>query len=81
MEKKDMEIIARLVTENDSLKKYVQQHQEYESQLEEYNSRLHLTSEEWMERKKIQKLKLAVRDKIERILAQHRRAQGKQASS
>ena len=76
-----MEIIARLVTENDSLKKYVQQHQEYESQLEEYNSRLHLTSEEWMERKKIQKLKLAVRDKIERILAQHRRAQGKQASS
>ncbi|MCD6138452.1 MAG: DUF465 domain-containing protein [Deltaproteobacteria bacterium] len=81
MEKKDMEIIARLVTENDSLKKYVQQHQEYESQLEEYNSRLHLTSEEWMERKKIQKLKLAVRDKIERILAQHRRAQEKQASS
>jgi len=81
MEKKDMEIIARLVTKNDSLKKYVQQHQEYESQLEEYNSRLHLTSEEWMERKKIQKLKLAVRDKIERILAQHRRAQGKQASS
>jgi len=76
-----MEIIARLVTENDSLKKYVQQHQEYESQLEEYNSRLHLTSEEWMERKKIQKLKLAVRDKIERILAQHRRAQEKQASS
>ncbi|MBW2037404.1 MAG: DUF465 domain-containing protein [Deltaproteobacteria bacterium] len=81
MEKKDMEIIARLVTENDSLKKYVQQHQEYESQLEEYNSRLHLTSEEWMERKKIQKLKLAVRDEIERILAQHRRAQEKQASS
>ncbi|MBW2331872.1 MAG: hypothetical protein JRF30_13450 [Deltaproteobacteria bacterium] len=48
--------------------------------MEEYNKRIHLTAEESMERKRIQKLKLAGRDKIERILAEHRGAQKRQES-
>ncbi|NVM56802.1 MAG: DUF465 domain-containing protein [Desulfobacterales bacterium] len=76
MEKRDEELIARLVKENETLRKHMEEHQEYERQLEQYNNRLYvMTAEEWMERKRIQKLKLAGRDKIERILAQHRRAQ------
>ena len=75
MEKRDEKLIAQLIKENKTLREYVEQHKEYERQLEEYNKRIHLTSEESMERRKIQKLKLAGRDKIERILAEHRRAQ------
>ncbi len=73
MEKRDEKLIAQLITENKTLKEYMKQHKEYERQLEEYNKRIHLTTEESMERKRIQKLKLAGRDKIERILAEHRR--------
>ncbi len=75
MEKRDEKLIAQLIKENKTLREYVEQHKEYERQLEEYSKRIHLTTEESMERKRIQKLKLAGRDKIERILAEHRRAQ------
>jgi hypothetical protein len=75
MEERDEKLIARLVKDNKILRECVQRHKEYERQLEEYNKRIHLATEESMERKKIQKLKLAVRDKIERILAEYRRAQ------
>ena len=75
MEKRDEKLIAQLIKENKTLRECVEQHKEYERQLEEYNKRIHLTTKESMERKKMQKLKLAGRDKIERILAEHRRAQ------
>ncbi len=80
MEEKDEKLIARLIKENRTLRECVERHKEYERQLEEYNKRIHLTAEESMERKRIQKLKLAGRDKIERILAEHRGAQKRQES-
>jgi hypothetical protein len=73
MEKRDEKLIAQLIKENETLRECMKEHKEYERQLEEYNKRIHLTTEESMERKRIQKLKLAGRDKIERILAEHRR--------
>ncbi len=72
MEERDERLIAQLIGKNQELRKYVEQHRHYEKQLEEYNKRIHLTAEEAIERKKIQKRKLAGRDKIERILAKHR---------
>ena len=75
MEERDEKLISQLIKGNKILKECVEQHKEYEKQLEQYNKRIHLTTEESMKRKKIQKLKLAVRDQIERILAEHRRAQ------
>ena len=75
MEERDEKLIARLIKENKTLREYLEQHNEYERELEGYNKRIHLTTEESMERKRIQKLKLAGRDKIERILAEHRRDQ------
>ena len=74
MEERDEKLISQLIEDNKILKECVEQHKEYEKQLEEYNKRIHLTTEESMKRKKIQKLKLAVRDHVERILAEHRRA-------
>lgn len=80
MEERDEKLIARLIKENKTLREYVERHQEYERQLEEYNKRIYLSTEESVERKRIQKLKLAGRDKIERILAEHRKTQQSQES-
>ena len=55
--------------EDETLKRYVEEHRQYEKQLEAYDKRLHLSAEEGLERRRIQKLKLAGRDRIEGILA------------
>lgn len=81
MEERDERLIARLINQNEDLKRYVKQHEEYESQLEEYNKRIYLTTDESMERKRIQKLKLAGRDRIAQILAEYRREQKEGNSS
>jgi len=72
MEKWDEELIARLLPRSEELRQYIEEHQGYEEQLEKFSQRPYLTTEEEMEKKRIQKLKLAGRDKIEAILAKHR---------
>ncbi|MFZ5447994.1 MAG: DUF465 domain-containing protein [Thermodesulfobacteriota bacterium] len=78
MERHDQELIDQLMDGNPELKKYVEEHREYEKLLEEFNRRPYLTAAESMERKRLQKLKLAGRDRIEQILAQHRRKESMQ---
>ena len=72
MEKWDEELIARLLPHNEELRKHIEEHRRYEDQLEKFNQRPYLTTDEEVEKKRIQKLKLAGRDKIEAILAEHR---------
>lgn len=72
MEKADAELVARWIEHDPELKRRMEEHQEFERQLEEYNRRPYLTAEETVERRRIQKLKLAGRDRIEQILAQYR---------
>jgi uncharacterized protein YdcH (DUF465 family) len=72
MEKQDQELIDQLLERDPELKKYVDEHRDYEKLLEEFNRRPYLTAAETMERKRLQKLKLAGRDRIEQILAQYR---------
>ena len=72
MEKWDEDLIARLLPRDEELRKYVEEHRRYEDKLEQFNQRAYLTTEEEMEKKRIQKLKLAGRDKIETILAKYR---------
>jgi hypothetical protein len=79
MEKWDEELVARLLPRSEELRQYIEEHQRYEEQLEKFSQRPYLTTEEEyltteeeMEKKRIQKLKLAGRDKIEAILAKHR---------
>jgi len=76
MEKRDQELIDQLLPENQELQKLVKEHKEFESQLGEFSKRLYLSDEENREKKRIQKLKLAGRDRIEQILKDHR-AKGK----
>lgn len=73
MEKKDQELIERLMPEHEELRRLVDEHREFERKLAEFNKRLYLTDEETLEKKRIQKLKLAGRDRIEQILDEYRR--------
>jgi hypothetical protein len=73
MEQRDMELIERYINEDEELKKYVRQHEEFEKKIEVFNQQVFLTPEEEYERKRLQKLKLAGRDQIERILSRYRK--------
>ena len=72
MEKRDEELIDRLIPENEELGKLVREHKEFESQLEELKKRLYLSDEENREKRRLQKVKLAGRDRIEQILRDYR---------
>jgi uncharacterized protein len=78
MERSDQELIDHLMDRDPELKKYVEEHRDYEKLLEEFNRRPYLTAAETMERKRLQKLKLAGRDRIEQILAQYRQKESVQ---
>ena len=72
MEARDEKLIKELIEKDMELKEYVDEHNTFEKQLEEFNKKKYLTPEEEIERKRIQKLKLSGRDKIEEILSRYR---------
>ena len=72
MEKTDQQLIEELIPLNPELADLWKEHLDFEEKLEDMNSRIYLTPEEQIERKAIQKLKLAGRDRIEVILSEHR---------
>lgn len=72
MEKRDEELLHTLVASNEELAGYWTEHQELERHLNEMNRRVRLSAEEELERKELQKRKLAGMDQIMSILAQHR---------
>ncbi len=74
MEEKDRRLIEKHIGQDDELKKYVLQHQQFEKQLDELGTKHFLSVEEELLQKKLKKLKLAGRDKIESILKKYREA-------
>lgn len=76
MEKKDLELIERLLPENEELRRLMEEHVQFERKLEELAAKRYLTPSEELEKKRIQKLKLAGRDRIEAILSRYRREFG-----
>ena len=71
MDTREKALIEKLSNEFPELKALVTEHQSYEAQLDEMNHRPYLSPEEDLERKKIQKAKLAAKDKIQRFLDEH----------
>jgi uncharacterized protein YdcH (DUF465 family) len=72
MERKDEDLIKTLLDRDPELKQYYEEHVALERQLAEFHGRNHLTPEEEVEKKRIQKLKLAGKDRIMEILSRHR---------
>lgn len=72
MEDKEELLKKKLMEEDPEFKGLMEEHIGFEKILGEFNERSHLTPSEEMERKKVQKLKLSGKDKMENILAKHR---------
>lgn len=72
MEAKEEEMIRSLVDTDSELRHCYEEHQELKQRLEQLRQQSHLTEEEELEEKQIQKQKLAGKDRMMQILARHR---------
>ncbi|HBA38293.1 MAG: hypothetical protein A2W66_03010 [Deltaproteobacteria bacterium RIFCSPLOWO2_02_56_12] len=72
MERREEEFIISLMGKDPELKKYYEEHQELEKKLSGYQNKSHLTPLEEVEKKRLQKLKLAGKDKIMELLGKYR---------
>lgn len=71
MEKREHELISRVVSENVQLRRLYQEHEELERKLSKYENRVYLTPREEVELKKLKKEKLSGVDRMMQILAAH----------
>jgi uncharacterized protein len=74
MEKQDEELIRTLLDRDQELRQFYEEHLELEKQLASLDHKHYLTPEEEVERKRIQKIKLAGKDRIMEILGRYRSA-------
>jgi uncharacterized protein YdcH (DUF465 family) len=72
MEEKDEALIQTLLEREPELRRYYEEHVDLERRLGAFQQKLYLTPEEEMEKKRLQKLKLAGKDRIMEILSRYR---------
>jgi uncharacterized Fe-S cluster-containing protein len=72
MEKRDEELIESLMERDTELRDHYLEHERFKEELARLNAKAHLSAEEEVERKRLQKLKLAGKDRIMEILGRHR---------
>ena len=72
MEPREEAAIVSLLDKDPELRKHYEEHQELEKRLSEFQHKHHLSPDEEIEMKRIQKLKLAGKDKMMEILGKHR---------
>jgi hypothetical protein len=68
MEVSEELVRQRLRSENPEFKKWEEEHQKLEHSIETFEAHRYLSPEEEMERKRLQKLKLAAKDKMAEIM-------------
>jgi uncharacterized protein YdcH (DUF465 family) len=71
MERYEEELIQRYLSNDHALRTLYDEHQTLKHQLEDFRRRQYLTVEEEVEMKRIQKLKLASKDRMMAILNRH----------
>lgn len=72
MEKQDEELIRSLMDRDAELREHYLEHEDFKRQLARLNGKAHLSVEEEVERKRLQKLKLAGKDRMMEILFRYR---------
>lgn len=72
MEVSEEALRARLRMENSEFRKWEEEHHKLEDTLASFNSHPYLSAEEEVERKRIQKLKLAAKDKMMAMIRRYR---------
>ncbi|HSR57280.1 MAG TPA: hypothetical protein VLL57_03790 [Candidatus Binataceae bacterium] len=71
MERRDEELIRQFLDHDNELRALYQEHQELKQKLETFRTKIYLTTEEELEKRRIQKLKLASKDKMMELLHRH----------
>ena len=74
MEEREEQMIASVLDQDPELRKYYEEHIEYEKRLVDLHDKGYLSPEDEMEKKRIQKLKLVGKDKIMEILDKYKSA-------
>ena len=74
MEPNEIKLIETLIANNEELRKLWEEHQQLNARLDAMAHQPYFTTEEQLERKQMQKRKLAGRDRIYEILAEHKAA-------
>lgn len=69
----DKEIAAILEKENSEYKKVDDEHRNLDVMLAEMDKKLHFTPEEEIERKRLQKIKLVMKDKMAEFVRQYKK--------
>ncbi len=72
MEEKERLLIVKFSEGDPELKKLWEEHLNYEEKLKELEKRVHLSPEEEIEKKRLQKLKLSGKDKMFEILKKYK---------
>ncbi len=62
-----------LVATNEEFRRLADQHHNYDEQLQELSSKSHLNDEEQLEEVKLKKLKLRLKDEMQRIIQEHKK--------
>ena len=71
---KEQEIAEILLKENEEYKKLGDEHKSLKEVLAEIDKKVHLTAEEEVERKRIQKLKLVKKDRMAEIIREYNKS-------
>jgi uncharacterized protein len=71
---KEQEIMVKLSQENEEFKKVSEEHHQLDIQLIEVDKKVYLTPEEDLERKKLAKQKLYLKDKMAEMVRDYKKA-------
>lgn len=72
MEEKDQSLVQQLFDGNPRFRLLYEEHQLLERELGQFNTKSFLTPDEEFEKRKVQKLKLAGKDEMEKMLSRYR---------
>lgn len=72
MEEKDQSLVQQLFDGNPRFRLLYEEHQLLERELNQLNTKSFLTPDEEVEKRKVQKLKLAGKDEMEKMLSRYR---------
>jgi len=81
MDARDEELVKRLAAGNEGLRRSYERHAQLAAEVEELSQRPHLTTEEELHRRELQKQKLVEKDRIIRVLDEHRRGRTEASSA